>query len=145
MVPGNGTDGEALALNLPPIATNAPAWWNTVQPTLPSWARDSSSVRWPRKGYTVIARPTNEGESLAMLLSAGATSAAEWPVATVPAPADQLIALDAPPISETLHAALARAFDASKALEGAAQTASRVVHAPKRAIFRPVNLREPSR
>ena len=142
MVPGNGVDGEALALNLPPIAAKAPAWWSAVQPTLPSWAKDSSTVRWPRKGYTVIARPTNEGEALALALSASAKSAPEWPVATVPAPAYQLIALDAPPIGDAMHAALARAFDASKSLEGAAQTASRAVPHTSSVVVRRVSLRQ---
>ncbi len=136
MVPGNGSDGEALALNLPAIQAKAPAWWNAVQPTLPEWAKDSSTVRWPRKAYTVLARPTNEGESLALALVAGSSAtigkSPEWPVATVPAPAYQVIPLDAPAISTELHAALARAFDASKTLEGAAQTASR---APRASIF----------
>jgi hypothetical protein len=123
LVPGNGTDGEALALNLPPIEAKAPSWWNTVQPTLPQWAKDSSTVRWPRQRYTVMARPANEGESLSLALSTGKGSAPEWPVATVPAPAYQLIPLDTPPVSVEMHAALARAFDASKSLEGGTQTA----------------------
>jgi hypothetical protein len=42
----------------------------------------------------------------------------EWPIATVAAPAYQLIPLDAPPIDSTARAALSRAFDVSTALDG---------------------------
>ncbi len=132
MVPGTGVDGEALALNLPPIAAQAPAWWNGVQATLPTWSADSSLVRWSRTGYDVIARPTAENESLALALvpSGGASGTGtpittEWPIATVPAPAYQLVPLDAPRLSQALHDALARAFDASKSHEGGVQTAAR--------------------
>jgi hypothetical protein len=128
MVPGNGTDGEALALNLPPISVTAPAWWTGVKQTLPAWAADSSTVRWTRAKYQVVARPNAESDALALALlspaRAGQPSAAkEWPVATVPMPAYQLIPLDAPPVSADLHAALSRAFDASKALDGVGQVA----------------------
>jgi len=77
-----------------------------------------------------------------LALSASAKSAPEWPVATVPAPAYQLIALDAPPIGDAMHAALARAFDASKSLEGAAQTASRAVPHTSSVVVRRVSLRQ---
>lgn len=141
MVPGNGTDGEALALNLPPIAAKSPEWWTAVQPTLPAWAKDSSTVRWPRSTYEVMAQPTNGGESLALSLALSKANAQKWPIATVPAPAYQLIPLDTPPVTAEIHAALARAFDASKALEGAAQTASRIDPARRApARFRRVQL-----
>ena len=120
MIPGNGVEGEALALNLPPIAAQAPSWWNAVQVTLAKWNDDSSQVRWTRKGYDVIARPDADGESLALTLlsSAAANAPKEWPIATVPAPAYQLIPLDAPPVSDALRHALAGAFDASATLNG---------------------------
>jgi hypothetical protein len=125
MIPGNGVEGEALALNLPPIAAKAPSWWAAVQTTLPKWNADSSQVRWARSGYEVVARPDSDGESLALtLLSKTARNPKEWPVATVPAPAYQLIPLDAPPVSAALRHALAGAFDASATLNGV-KTASR--------------------
>ncbi|MBL0170023.1 MAG: hypothetical protein IPP90_04710 [Gemmatimonadaceae bacterium] len=132
LIPGNGSDGEALALNLPPIAAQAPAWWRTVQPTLPTWAPDSSRVRWTRRGYEVVARPTDEGESLALsLVPLPARANAEWPIATVPAPAYQLIPLDAPAVSAAMHDALARAFDASSTLDGVSTAAGRHWFAPR--------------
>lgn len=119
MIPGNGVEGEALALNLPPIEVKAPEWWNAVQTTLPKWNTDSSQVRWARKNYDVVARPDPDGESLALTLLSSSTKAPkEWPIATVPAPAYQLIPLDAPPVSEALRHALAGAFDASATLNG---------------------------
>ena len=125
MVPGNGVDGEALALNLPPIPARAPDWWKVVAPTLPTWARDSSSLRWTRSRVAVVARPTEEGDALAVAMRVAAgTDSTEWPVTTVRAPAFQLIPLDTPALSVSLRAALARAFDASSSLGGEAQVAS---------------------
>lgn len=126
MVPGQSTDGEALALYLPPIAVTAPAWWPAVQRTLPEWAPDSGRVLWERRAYDVLATPSEDGESLALVLRSGALteSKREWPVATVAAPAYQLIALDQPPLDSAGRAALARAFDLSTALDGLMQRAS---------------------
>jgi hypothetical protein len=119
MVPGHGTDGEALALYLPPIAVTEPVWWAAVRATLPEWERDSVRVRWDRQKYAVAARPANAGDALALVLIGGAIGQTrEWPIATVAAPAYQLIPLDAPSIDSTARAALSRAFDVSTALDG---------------------------
>lgn len=127
MVPGHGVDGEALALNLPPIAVASPVWWRPVRATLPEWSDDSTRVRWTRGAYDVLARPSADGEALALVLvgkrSIGPTP--EWPVATVVPPAYQLIALESPPLDSAGRAALARAFDASTALDGVMQRAGR--------------------
>ncbi len=135
LIPGNGVDGEALALNLPPIAAKEPTWWRTVMPTLPTWSADSSQVRWSRKGYDVLARPTDDGEALALSLVSNARgSAAEWPVATVPAPAYQVVPLDVPNVTSTVRAALARAFDESSAIDGGIQVAGARASAGTRAL-----------
>jgi hypothetical protein len=125
LVPGTSADGEALAIYLPSLPVTAPEWWTAVRATLPEWTADSSRVRWERKGYEVAARPSADGESLALVL-AGRTGlrSREWPIATVAAPAYQLIALDAPPVTPALRDALSRAFDASSALDGLVQRAS---------------------
>jgi hypothetical protein len=125
-VPGHSADGEALALYLPPIAVKAPSWWSAVQATLPAWSTDSSRVRWERSGYEVVATPSEDGDALALVLRARGltTSRAEWPVATVAAPAYQLIALEQPPLDSASRAALARAFDLSTALDGLVQRAA---------------------
>jgi hypothetical protein len=135
MVPGHSADGEALALYLPPIAVKAPAWWTAVRATLPEWSKDSSRVRWDRSSYEVVATPSEDGDALALVLRARglATSRAEWPVATVAAPAYQLIALEKQPIDSAGRAALARAFDVSTALDGLVQRASR--RAPGTPVF----------
>ena len=125
LVPGTSSDGEALAIYLPALSVAAPDWWGAVKPTLPEWLRDSSRVRWSRTGYEVAARPSPDGESLALVLAARATlRAREWPIATVAAPAYQLIPLDAPPVTAKMREALSHAFDASAALDGLAQRAS---------------------
>lgn len=127
MVPGNGIDGEALALNLPPIAIATPDWWAAVQPVLPEWLADSTSVQWQRGAYSVVARPNSDGDALALSLVRGkGDKETAWPVATVPMPAYQLVSLDAPRVSQEVHDALSRAFDASATLGGVAQTASRL-------------------
>lgn len=133
MVPGYSADGEALALYLPPIGVKAPAWWQAVRATLPEWTADSSRVRWERRAYDVAATPSEDGESLALMLRArGMTSSKrDWPVATVAAPAYQLIALDQPPLDSAARAALARAFDVSTALDGLVQRASWRVAPPR--------------
>lgn len=126
MVPGQSADGEALALYLPPIAVPAPAWWAGVKTTLPAWSPDSARVRWERRAYDVVATPSEDGEALALVLQSRglASSRREWPIATVAAPAYQLIALDQPPLDSAGRAALARAFDVSTALDGLVQRAS---------------------
>ena len=146
MVPGNGVDGEALALNLPPIQARAPDWWKVVAPTLPAWARDSSSLRWTRDAFAVIARPTEDGDALAVALRVAAgTDSTEWPVTTVRAPAFQLIPLDTPTLSASMRSALARAFDASSTLGRDRQVASistmpRLTRArPQRSVFRTIH------
>jgi hypothetical protein len=126
LVPGTSSDGEALAIYLPPIAVASPEWWSAVKPTLPEWARDSSRVHWARLNYEVAARPSTDGEALALvLMGRPGLRAREWPIATVQAPAYQLIPLDAPAVSPTIRDAIANAFDASSALDGLVQRASR--------------------
>lgn len=132
MIPGHAEDGEALALHLPPLVVKAPAWWPAVRATLPEWSRDSMRVQWERDAYTVVAQPSADGETLALVLRRRglSTSTREWPVATVGAPAYQLIALESPPLDSAGRAALARAFDFSTSLDGLVQRASRRFIAP---------------
>jgi hypothetical protein len=119
MVPGHGVDGEALALYLPPIRVAEPVWWKGVRATLPAWAKDSMVVRWDRATYDIAARPSADGDVLALVLRGDARGASsEWPIATVGGPAYQLIPLDTPPIDSASRAALSRAFDVSTSLDG---------------------------
>jgi hypothetical protein len=142
MVPGRNAEGEALALYLPPVSVAAPAWWKGVQPTLPSWTKDSAQVHWEHENYRVFARASADGETMALVLqarspgdrpmdsggsavdvgNAQAPAAREWPIATVAAPAYGLIRLDSRLDAQT-RSALARAFDFSSALDGLAQRA----------------------
>jgi hypothetical protein len=129
LVPGTAPDGNALALPLRPIPVAEPAWWPPVRATLPEWAPDSASLEWRRGPYLVRARPTSDGESLVLSLVAdpeggGQARAREWPIATVPVPAYQLVGLDAPAVPAPVRAALARAFDRATAVGGTAQRAA---------------------
>jgi hypothetical protein len=124
MVPGKSSDGEALALHLPPLKAAAPGWWAAVRATLPTWTNDSSRVSWSRGRYDVAARPSADGDALALVLLGKGSKAREWPVATVGVPAYQLIALDDPPLDSAGRSALARAFDVSASLDGMAQRAA---------------------
>ncbi len=131
MVPGHGTDGEALALYLPPITVNVPVWWNSVRATLPEWTKDSARVTWDRAKYEIAARPSADGDALALVLIGGAVGKShEWPIATVSAPAYQLIPLDTPPIDSAARSALSRAFDLSTSLDGLVQRAHRLRRTP---------------
>ncbi|HYW31758.1 MAG TPA: hypothetical protein VE869_09650 [Gemmatimonas sp.] len=136
MVPGSGTDGEPIAMHLPPIAVLPPAWWSGVRSALPEFESDSSERRWERNGYRVLARPSADGESLALVLQVkrSARDSVEWPVTTVPAPAYQLLSLDSPATSAATRSALARAFDRSKALDGLVQQAAYVRPSKGRAV-----------
>ncbi len=143
LVPGASADGEALAIYLPPISIAAPNWWTAVRATLPEWAKDSSRVQWTRGDYDVAARPSSDGESLALMLSGrSALGSRDWPIATVAAPAYQLIALDKPPVSATVRDALGRAFDASATLDGVAQRARYRAPSRRRSIAPSVRLRQ---
>lgn len=142
MVPGRNADGEALALYLPPVRVAVPSWWKSVRPTLPAWSPDSAQVHWEHDAYRVFARPSPDGETMALVLQsrapgdrpldstgrvAGAGNAAasrvrEWPIATVAAPAYGLISLDSR-LDAPTRSALARAFDLSSALDGLTQRA----------------------
>jgi hypothetical protein len=140
MVPGNATDGEALALHLPPIAVKAPVWWSAVRATLPEWSADSARVRWARDRYDVVATPSAEGDALALVLMGRGSNGSEqeWPVATVASPAYQLIALESPPLDSASRAALARAFDLSTSLDGLVQRAGWSPRRPSTLRARPV-------
>jgi len=59
-----------------------------------------------------------------VLIGGPVGQAREWPIATVAAPAYQLIPLDTPPIDSAARAALSRAFDISTSLDGLIQRAS---------------------
>jgi hypothetical protein len=142
MVPGHSSEGEALALHLPPIRVAEPVWWKAVRATLPEWSPDSARVRWARDGYDVVARTSADGDALGLALIGHDAKKHEWPVATVGAPAYQLIALESPPLDSAARSALARAFDVSTALDGLVQRASR--HLPARARAADVRWRQTS-
>jgi len=125
-VPGTGEEGEALALYLPPLIAAAPDWWTSVVATLPSWNADSSELSWSRVHYDVIARPSRDGELLAIELVDRSRKGAPrvWPIANVPVPAYQMIPLDGSALDSGTRRALARAFDQSTVLNGTSQQAS---------------------
>ncbi|MEP6835773.1 MAG: hypothetical protein ABJB74_20465 [Gemmatimonas sp.] len=126
LVPGTGEQGEALSLYLPPLAASAPDWWSAVANTLPLWNSDTTELSWSRAHYDVVAHPTSSGDFLAieMIDRSHKGAVRKWPIATIAAPAYQLIALDETPLDSVTRVALARAFDQSTVLNGSAQQAS---------------------
>ncbi|MEO7998735.1 MAG: hypothetical protein ABI852_14895, partial [Gemmatimonadaceae bacterium] len=143
LVAGRGEQGEALSLFLPPQIATAPDWWNSVASTLPQWNTDSTELNWMRKQYQVLARPAEDGEVIAIELVDKPRSGAprHWAIATVPAPAYQLIALDETPLDSGTRNALARAFDQSSVVNGAAQQASVQLRSPLQSPLRAVSRR----
>ena len=145
LVPGMGEQGEALSLFLPPQTAAVPAWWRTVAQTLAQWNSDSTELSWARAQYRVVARPSDDGDALAIELVDMPRRGAprHWPIATVPAPAYQLISLDETPLDSLTRNALARAFDQSTVVNGATQTASVPVRSSMHSSLRVVNRRVP--
>lgn len=143
LVPGTGEQGEALSLFLPPQVARPPEWWQSVASTLPLWNADSTELSWMRTAYQVLARPATNGEVIAIELVDKPNKGAprHWPIATVPAPAYQLIALDATPLDSSTRRALARAFDQSTVLNGAVQQASVQLRSPQQFSLRAVSRR----
>lgn len=136
MVPGNGVDGEALALHLPALSVAAPGWWPGVAATLPTWKADSSDVRWEHATYRVLASPSAGGERLSLVLTSTGLRERRWPIADVASPAYQLIPLDAPAVDSTVRAALARAFDMSTSHDGITQSVVNRLRGPHSARLR---------
>ncbi len=111
-VAGTGSDGEALELLLPSIAVAEPtAWWSAVEPMIPIWGGDSLNVRWSQGLYTVTGAVDSSRSSIALSLVADTIDATPWPLAIVPMPAYQFIALDRPSLDSTLRMTLERAFE----------------------------------
>ncbi len=111
-IAGTGVDGEALELLLPQITIDStPAWWADVQPTLPVWSDDSLRVRWSHNGYMVVGNVDSARTQLTLSLMSDTLNARPWAIAVVPMPTYQFVALDVPPITETVRTSLRRAFD----------------------------------
>lgn len=143
LVSGTSDEGDALTLVLPPLVAAAPEWWTAIVRTLPQWNIDSTQLEWERPGYHVLAHPTADGEALVIEMvdhsQSGGTRT--WSIATVPAPAYQLIALDDAPLDSIVRNRLARAFDQSTALNGNSQQASVTSRWQPRLLLRAVNRR----
>ncbi len=111
-VGGAADDGEALELLLPPVVlTDVPPWWADVRRTLPVWSGDSLHVRWSNSGYTVIGDVDSSRTRIALSLVHDSVDARPWPIAVVPMPTYQFMALDRPPLAASRREQLLRAFD----------------------------------
>lgn len=130
LVPGAGDDAEGLILPLPPIPVSATDWWRDVRATLPCGDDELSGDRWRQVGYDVIARDSPDGERAALFLRD--SSALEWRVGGVQAPARRLYALDNPPVDSASRAALARAFNESALYSDDARVVRFEKRAPRR-------------
>ncbi len=125
-VAGVNAEGEALELLVPPIAfPQSPAWWNDVRRTLPVWSSDSLTVRWTHGAYAVAGTVDSSRTLLALSLMADTANARPWPIAVVPMPAYQFIALTADTFTGDLRAALIRTFEDASAGDPYATRAQR--------------------
>jgi len=121
--PGRGEGGSGFTLPVPTLAAHAPSWWDDVRPSLPQSSPDGSVLRWWHGRYRVVARYDSAGDLAHTAL--GDSTAHEWDVATVGAPARSIFWLDAPPVDSTARRALLRAFDeAAQYDEGTRSTSS---------------------
>jgi hypothetical protein len=136
-VPGTSADGEALELLLPPIAiAEAPPWWSDVRPTVPAWSTDSSGMRWTHGGYRVVGSVDSARALLTLSLLSDSVGARTWPIAVVPMPAYQFIALDNGALDTGTRAALSLAFDRASADNSLAmRRADTSVVAPRRVLL----------
>jgi len=132
-VAGTSREGEALELLLPPIPlAESPAWWGEVAPTLPSWAPDSSGVRWGHGDVIVVGAVDSARTSLRLSLTTRGTAEAQWPIAVVPMPAYQFMVLDRATFGPEARAALLRAFDRAAGDDPYSTRASRPAPDPSR-------------
>lgn len=113
LVPGAGDRAGGLVLHLPPIAAGPAAWWPEVDAGFPSDSGESTAEHWPRRGHDVLARFDANTDRLLLTLRDSGADRREWRVASLPAPARRLFALDDPPIDQPSRAGLERAFDES--------------------------------
>ncbi len=132
-VAGISDEGEALELLLPRIPlAEVPAWWTEVAPTLPAWSPDSSGFRWAQGGMAVIGRTDSARTRLVLSLAADTIGAVEWPIAAVPMPAYQFMALDSIAFDANARARLLDAFERASGDDPLAVRASRPVPARSR-------------
>jgi acyl-CoA hydrolase len=111
-VAGADGEGEAVELLLPAIALGeTPAWWAEVSATIPAWTADSAALAW-RQGATVVTGEVDAARTrLTLTLAADSAGATSWPIADVPMPAYQFIALDVATFDAPARRALTEAFD----------------------------------
>jgi len=142
-VPGTSTDGEALEMLLPPIPiAEQPAWWSAVQPTVPAWSTDSLTMRWTHGRYRVVGSVDSARTLLTLSLVADRVGAQPWPIAVVPMPAYQFIALDVETLDPGARAALSDAFDRASADNSVAlRTEGATAHALRHALHTTIRLR----
>ncbi len=111
-VPGTSADGEALELLLPPIPiVEQPSWWSAVRSTVPEWSTDSLTMGWTHGRYRVVGRVDSARTLLTLSLVSDSVGARPWPIAVVPMPAYQFVALDVATLEPGARAALRDVFD----------------------------------
>ena len=101
-------DGQG-ALPLPPIPIDSEPWWGIVRPSLPT-SRDTTSARWVRPGYSVLAR-LDTADSVADVTLVDPVAQRTFAVAQVHTPLRRVYWLDDPPIDSTTRRALNHAFN----------------------------------
>jgi hypothetical protein len=122
VVPGRGEAGGGLVLPVTPISAPVVPWWAAIVDGLPlgegapidtlageAVGGRGSLLRWPRRGYDVLAR--FDTSTARVLLALRDSLDAEWSAARLPAPVAQIFWLDRPSIDASTRRALEAAFD----------------------------------
>lgn len=104
-----GALAASEATRLGPIALDPPAWWSTVADAYPQVDADGER-RWPREGYTVVARPA-PGPVPRVAFALRDAGGQEWSLGFVPAPVQRLLWLEDSLVVPGTREALVRAFD----------------------------------
>lgn len=140
-LPGAGDGDAGHLLPLSPIAFAEPAWWHAVVPGLPVSSADGTRDVWRHGALQVLARYDSVGDAGTLILRD--STAREWTVARIPAPATHIFWLDAPPLDERGHEALARAFEESAMYGETVRTAARRARPPgARRLLRSASFRQ---
>ncbi|HET7585281.1 MAG TPA: acyl-CoA thioesterase [Gemmatimonadaceae bacterium] len=107
---GRGDSAAGALLELPPVPASPPAWWDAARDARPV-ARDSSRAEWRFREYSVIAVRDSAAAGARVYVADSAGD--RWPAAHLPALAQRVYRLDAPPVDSATRRALDRAFDAA--------------------------------
>ena len=120
-IPGAGEGAAGNVVELEPITVDSVRWWGAASAGLGE--RDTlDNERWRGPSYTVLARYDTSGHVARLAL---ADSSREWSLGAAVGPLRRVDWLDRPPPTDTVRAALRRAFDQAARYDENARVAIR--------------------